>query len=111
MKTETRSVEVTVGAKKFSRDMTITVVETPEDVLTLLQDPKSASSVVDLYNYANDLKLRAPIRQAILNNEAAQEQAIEKQVKSFMDMRSKAGKPVTEAQARKFVEMSASMDV
>jgi hypothetical protein len=111
MRNEAFKVEVNVGQKTFSRDATKPVYETADDVLGSLQDPKSAKDVIDYLNYAIDLKTRAPIRAAILANEAAAEQAIEKQVKDMIKLRAAAGKPVTEKQARKLVEQLMTMSV
>lgn len=108
MRQETVSVDVTVNGKTFSRPFTKSVYETADDVLNALQDPKSMSTVIDFLNYATDLKGRAPIRQAILNTDAANEMAMEKSVKEFIKLRASVGKPVTEDQARKMVETMAA---
>ena len=111
MRNEQGVVEVGVGNQKFSRPYTKIIYETTDDVLGSLQEPKKAREVIDFINSALDLSLRAPVRAAILANEASQANTEEKQVKDIMKSRAMAGKPVTEDQARKLVALFATMEI
>jgi hypothetical protein len=111
MKTIDSTVEVGVGTKKFSRPVKYREVENADDLLTLLQDPKTAKEAIDNWNYAENLNARAPVRTAILANEAAAASAEEKQIKDLIKVRAAAGKPVTEDQARKLIEVMKSLEV
>jgi hypothetical protein len=111
MKKLTGTVEVGVGTKKFSRPVTYREIESAEDILELLQDPKTAKEAIDNWNYAENLNARAPVRAAILANEAAAASAEEKQIKDLIKVRAAAGKPITEDQARKLIEMLKSVEV
>lgn len=91
------SLEVT-GAdgqkKEFTRNFVTEDFENSADVLNALQDEKQAKYVVECYNYANDLKIRAQNR-AILAKEA---EGPEKQFESMVKALVKYGIP--EAVAR-----------
>src|ERR1041385_8557097 len=76
-----------------------------DDILTLLQDSKTAEQLISDWYYGQDLRAKSAVRQEIL---AAQppslDKAFEAQVKSFIKVRAANGKPVTEEQARKVVK-------
>jgi hypothetical protein len=96
-------VTVTVGEKEFSetykqikRD-SVSV----DDILTLLQDPKTAKEVINNWHYGQDLKAKSVVRQVILAKQAGPEKSINKLAKDIFKMRAANGKPVTEEVARK----------
>ena len=111
MQTIEGTVEVSVGSRKFSRPFTKTVYENRTDVLEAAQDDKSLRTLIDHANYSIDLTERAKIRQLILNNEAATAASEEKSIKDLMKVRAAAGKPVTEDQARRIIEVMKTMEV
>ena len=104
MKTVQDTFDVTVGTTKFTRPFQKVVLDTPEDVMQLLtQNP---ADVIKHINSSIDLAARAEARQKFVNSEEnAALLTVEKSVKEFMALRKAAGNPVTEEQARKFVEM------
>jgi hypothetical protein len=111
MKVIEGSVEVSVGSRKFSRPFTKTVYENREDILNAASTDKDLVTLIEHANYSIDLTERARVRQAILNNEAATAASEEKSIKDLMKVRAAAGKPVTEDQARKIIEVMKSMEV
>jgi len=111
MRTETGTVEVTVGNQKFTGPLTKQVFETTDDVLQFLQKPETAKEVIDHINYSIDLGERAKVRaQVLARPEVANFATLEKQVKDLMKTRAANGKPITEEQARKMLELLNSMD-
>lgn len=84
---------------------------TTDDILTLLQDPKTAQQLISDWHYGQDLRSKSQVRQAILALQPVNaEKSFEKQVKLFMQTRAANGKPVTEDQARKIVKMMDEME-
>ncbi len=84
---------------------------TSDDILTLLQDKKTADQLISDWHYGQDLRAKSQVRQAILALQPVNaEKTFEKQVKIFMQTRAANGKPVTEEQARKIVTMMNEME-
>jgi hypothetical protein len=108
-------VTVKVGEKEFSKTYKQIVRSTlsVDDILTMLTDAdeKAQKSVINDWHYGQDLRAKADTRTTILDEVAGPEKSFEKSVKQFMDLRSKAGKPVTEEQARKVVKAQMEMEV
>jgi hypothetical protein len=105
-------VTVTVGEKEFSRtykQLNKSTVTT-DDILSLLQDEKSAKQLISDWNYGQDLRAKAEVRNAILAEVAGPEKAFERSVKDFMKLREANGKPVSEEQARKIVKLMQEME-
>ena len=100
------TVTVGIGDQDFSK--TYQQVEresvTVDDLLTLLQDEKSAKQVISDWFYGQDLRAKAKVRNEILAQNAGPEKAFEKAVKDFMKLRDAMGKPVSEEKARDIVK-------
>jgi len=111
MQTVQGTVEVSVGSRKFSRPFEKVVFQSREDVLEALQTDKGLVELLDHVNYSIDLTERAKVRQAILANEASSAASEEKSIKDLMKVRAAAGKPVTEDQARKIIEVMKTLEV
>ena len=105
------AVTVTVGDKEFSKSYNQIVKSsvTVDDLLTLLQDEKSAKQVISDWHYGQDLRSKAEVRNTILGETAGPEKAFEKSVKDFMKLREANGKPVTEEKAREIVKLMQDM--
>src|SRR6266404_7235891 len=87
----------------------------PEDLLAQAiefiqknqKEGDKTSPIIELlagYTYANDLGVRANIRQGIMASLEGPDKAIEKAATDFMKARSAVGKPVTIEQARTLVQ-------
>jgi len=111
-------VKVTIGknpdgTKKFATGKYQQVVKkdiTTDDILTLLQDPKTAKELISDYWYGHDSLAKGEVRQEVLKLQPASlEKTFAKQVQLFMQTRAANGKPVTEEQATKIVTMMNEM--
>jgi hypothetical protein len=95
MKTETKSVTVTIGDKDHSKSYECISLETVDDVLSLMQDPDKAKTLIANANYGADLKVRATVRAAILNENQGPDKAIEKMAKEMVKARAAVGKTIS----------------
>jgi hypothetical protein len=111
MKQVDGTVEVSVGSRKFPRPFTKVVYEDAQDILDSIQSSTGLATILAHINYSIDLEERGKVRQQILANEAQAAAAEEKSIKDLMKVRAAAGKPVTEDQARRIIELMKSMDV
>lgn len=103
MRFETSTVDITLGDKKFDTAYEKKIYENIEDILQEVQqdEKKNTALILKKLNMAEDWERRTSARTEYLKDgEAAQAMSFEKQVKAFIAAREKAGKPVTEAQAR-----------
>ena len=108
MRFEQGTIELTLGDQKFDAQYEKKIFETLEDVLKEAQGDgekvtpeKATASILEKINLAEDWKRRLAARTEFLKDgDAAKAASIEAQVKAFIKAREKAGKPVTESQAR-----------
>ena len=108
MRFEQGTVDITLGDQKFDTTYEKKVYETLEDVLKESQSDgekvtseKATANILKKLNMAEDWERRTSARTEFLKDgDAAKAASIEAQVKAFMKAREKAGKPVTESQAR-----------
>ena len=108
MRFEQGTVDITLGDQKFDTTYEKKVYETLEDVLKESQgdgekvtSEKATANILKKLNMAEDWERRTSARTEFLTaGDAAKAASIEAQVKAFMKAREKAGKPVTESQAR-----------
>lgn len=108
MRFETGTVDITLGDQKFDTTYEKKVYESLEDVLKEAQGDgekitaeKAQANILKKLNMAEDWERRTSARTEFLKDgDAAKAASIEAQVKAFIKAREKAGKPVTEAQAR-----------
>jgi hypothetical protein len=109
MKQSTETVTVKVGegteAKEFSKTYVRNTAENIDDILKLLQDEKSAKTVISAFNYGSDLKARAAVRAEILNESAGPEKALAKLAADIMKLRASIGKPVTQEKANALAKL------
>lgn len=107
MRNETGTVDITLGNQKFDTTYEKKIYETLEDILKEAQESdKSTALILKKLNMAEDWERRTSARNEYLKDgDAAKAASIEAQVKAFMKAREKAGKPVTEADARKKVAL------
>lgn len=106
MRTETGTVDITLGNQKFDTNYEKKIYESIEDVLAEASNSaKEAQNILKKLNMAEDWERRTNARNEYLKNddEAATAASVEAQVKAYMKAREKAKKPVTEAEARKKV--------
>lgn len=107
MRTETGTMEISIGSKKFETTYQKKIYETLEDVLNEASSDgdKGVALVLKKINWAEDWERKTSARQEFIKEgDAAIADSFEKQVKMYMKNREKAGKPVTEAQARAKVQ-------
>lgn len=107
MRNETGVMEITIGSKKFETTYEKKVYESLDDVLAEASSDgdKGIAVVLKKMNWAEDWERKTSKRQEFIKEgEAAVADSFEKQVKLYMKNREKAGKPVTEAQARAKVQ-------
>jgi hypothetical protein len=106
------AVTVSVGDKEFSRTykQIVRTSLTTDDILKLLSDEKTAKSVISDWHYGQDLRAKAEVRNAILNEVAGPEKAIEKLAKDLFKARAANGKPITEEQSVKMAKMYLEME-
>lgn len=107
MRNETGTVNIELGDQKFDTTYTKKIYESLEDVLQEAQGndktpaDKATALILKKINMAEDWERRTAARTEYLKDgDAAKAASIEAQVKAFMKAREKAGKPVTESQAR-----------
>lgn len=108
MRFETGTVDITLGDQKFDTQYEKKVYESIEDILKECQGDgdkvtpeKATVNILKKLNMAEDWERRTSARTEYLKDgDAAKAASIEAQVKAFMKAREKAGKPVTESQAR-----------
>ena len=103
MRFETGTVDITLGDKKFDTNYEKKVYESIEDILKEVSEDekKNSVSILKKLNMAEDWERRTSARNEYLKDgDAAKAASFEAQVKAFMKAREKAGKPVTESQAR-----------
>jgi hypothetical protein len=109
MKHEDAKVTLVVGEgdakKEFTREYQKTVFETASDVISALQVPEKVEDLIGALNYGFDLKVRAKIRQQLEKETAGPDRAIEKAIKSLMDARAAAGKPITRERAEQLYKI------
>ena len=109
MITKTGTVEVKFGeepnVKTFSQGYSFSAYETADDVLAALQNEAGVTELIDRLNKQIEATQRVNARNKINAEQAAPEKAFEKQVKAFMKARELNGKPVSEEQARKVVQL------
>lgn len=111
MRNETGTVDITLGDQKFDTQYEKKIYESIEDILREVSEDekKNTALILKKLNMAEDWERRTAARNEYLKDgDAAKALSIEKQVKAFMNAREKAGKPVTEAQAR--VKVAAMME-
>lgn len=116
MTIKTITVEKTFGDKTVSKAGTVQVVETAEDVLTLLQEDSTApvaadasdaekgrvrNRVLNLMNYALDLKQRAKLNAQLSSENVDPNKANEKALEQFNKARLANGK--TAVDMEKFI--------
>lgn len=109
------TIEKVFGDRTVTKSGDVQVVETADDVLTLLQEDasfvpaKDATEteikrgkfrVVTLINYALDLKERAKLTNALNSENVDPDKATDKAVEQFMKMRAALGKPITAEAAK-----------
>ena len=103
----TGQVEVKFGSgeskRTVSREVKYSKLETADDVLGLLNDPKTLAELLGDVNYARNLGARSKVRQAIMSTEAGPDKAIEKAIKDMVKARAAVGKPITEEQAKQML--------
>ena len=103
MRYETSTVDITIGDQKFDTQYEKKIYESIEDILKEVQEDEKKNTVLVLkqLNMAVDWERRTTARNEYLKDgDAAKAAAVEAQVKMYIKAREKAGKPVTEAQAR-----------
>lgn len=107
MRNETGTVDINIGDQKFDTTYEKKVYETLEDILREAQGDskttaeKATAAILKKLNMAEDWERRTAARNEYLKDgDAAKAASVEAQVKAFMKAREKAGKPVTESQAR-----------
>lgn len=107
MRNEQGTVDITLGNQKFDTTYEKKIYETMEDVIReASESDKSAVLILKKLNMAEDWERRTTARNEYLKDgDAAKAASIEAQVKAFMKAREKAGKPITEADARKKVAL------
>jgi len=91
-------VTVNVGSKSFSKTykQIVRTAVNGDDILKMLEDPKQTRELINDWHYGQDLRAKAEVRNAILNDaSSAPEVAFEKNVKALMDARAKNGKPLS----------------
>lgn len=110
MKNVPAVVTVEIGDKKFEKPYTKIVMETVEDMLALLQDEKKAADVIRDYNYGSDLKIKAQVRNALINESAGPDKALEQMIKQIVKQRAAVGKAVTEEQAKAIAKQILGLD-
>ena len=98
-------VTVTIGDKEFSKSYEKVTYETVNELLALMEKPETLKALLRDFNYGQDLKAKAEVRNKILNEQAGPEKSFEKNVKEFMKLREVMGKPVTEERARELVKL------
>lgn len=103
MKTTTEKVTVKIGEAEFNQEFEFTALETVEDVLAQLQDAEKAKDLIANANYGSSQRQRVAIRQKIVFENGAEERATEKLIKDIMNLREKAGKPITLDKAKLLV--------
>jgi hypothetical protein len=106
MRTETGTVDITLGNQKFDTNYEKKIYENIEDVIReASENEKNALNIVKKLNMAEDWERRTNARNEYLKNDdvAATAASVEAQVKAYMKAREKAKKPVTEAEARRKV--------
>lgn len=96
---KSNTVTVNVGEKEFTQDYTREDLNSVDELLALIGDPKKAAMVIDHYNYGHDLKLRAAIRTQLLDANAGPEKALAKLAGDIMKLRAAMGKPISEERA------------
>lgn len=99
MKTSDATVSVKIGDKEFSKAYSKVEAENSDDILKLLGTPDSAKEVIRLYNYGQDLKVRATVRQAILQENEGPDKAIAKLAADIVKMYAGAGRTITPEKA------------
>jgi hypothetical protein len=106
MKTETKSVTVTIGDKDYTKSYDRVSFETVDDIMAIFQDVDKTKKFIETANYGTDLKIRAQIRADILNENQGPDKAIEKMAKEMVKARAAVGKVITlEAALAKVREM------
>lgn len=113
MRFEQGTVDITLGSQKFDTSYEKKVYENLDDVLQECQGDgekitpeKATANILKKLNMAEDWERRTVARNEYLKDgDAAKAASIEAQVKAFMKAREKAGKPITEADARKKVAL------
>lgn len=111
MRFETGTVNIELGEQKFDTQYQKKIYETMEDILSesqgdgdKLTPEKAQLSIVKRINMAEDWERRTAARSEFLKDgDAAKAVSLEKNIKAFMNAREKAGKPITEAEARRKV--------
>ena len=109
MRTETKNVTVNFGTKDAPREVSqaaiFKIVETSDDILTLLQTEDGAKDVIKSLNYAYDLRVRAATRNSIIEADSGPEKSFNKLVADIVKNRAALGKPVTEEKARAIAKL------
>lgn len=107
MRFEQSTIELTLGEQKFEAQYEKKIYESMEDILQEAQEgDKAVASIVKRVNMAEDWERRTAARQEYLKDgDAAKAATFEANVKAFIKAREKAGKPITEADARKKVTL------
>lgn len=97
MKSEQQTVTVTLSeGNEKSKGYTRTSFETAEDVLGALSGaPDKVKELIANLNYGTDLKVRAAIRQEILNEFAGPDRAIDKLAKDLVKLYASMGQTIT----------------
>lgn len=114
MTNKTITIEKEFGSgdnmKKVSKSGQCQVVQTAEDVLTMLSEDaayvpakdateteiaRSKNRTLNLVNYALDLKFRASLTNVLNSENVDPDKATDKAAEQFMKMRAAVGKPVT----------------
>lgn len=107
MRNEQSTIELTLGEQKFEAQYEKKIYESFDDILSEAQEgEKAVASILKRINMAEDWERRTAARQEYLKDgDAAKAATFEANVKAFIKAREKAGKPITEADARKKVTL------
>lgn len=103
MRFETGTIELNLGNKKFDATYEKKVYESMDDIVKeAAEGEKSVALILKKINQGEDWERRTDARKNFLNNDesAGRAKAFEDQVKAYISAREKAGKPVSDAQAR-----------